>query len=161
MWDALDVNRGDRMSKVQAADNPYCAEPRSTKSGRGSSFAAPLATNMNRDYPLSRDGHAHGQYEVGMATGFAPVVSILVRACRALRFGKRITSAPRRWRAVAISRRSADIFVERRKASAGNRSFPHPDGANVQGFSASTAPRAAEARLYGLDGRKRGLKLCR
>ena len=166
LFHALDVNWSGRMSKVQTADNPHCARPRKAWSGCScSSLAGPPATNMNRDFSLPSIGTTHGQFESGLATGRGATVSFPARFCRARRAGKRIAPAPPPWAKVAVLRRSADIFIGSCKAFAVDRGYPPADGAadgaDAPRFFAFADSRAAKARLRGLHGRERGLKLCR
>lgn len=71
-FDALDLNWGTRMSRVQAAGNPYCAEVCEAGCDRSCTvFATSLTTSMYRDFPLPPIGHLQGQFESGLAAGTA------------------------------------------------------------------------------------------
>ena len=147
------------MSRVQAAGNPYRAEPCKARSGRTCTrIAGPSASSKNGDFPLNCIGNPHGQFGFALAIECGEAASSPIGLCRAQQNRRLGASAPRRWVAVWVPCLSDDIFEELNMVSTWNGNFPRTDEPQ---FSVSAGPSTAEARPCGLHDRKRGLRLWR
>jgi len=159
LTDALDVNWGARMSEVQVTSDPcftelhrirpvhYCIAP-----------AVRPAISIARVFFFSRFGRAKG-----LPTACSPAVgdlalSCLSRTCQTQAIEPQFAVEQRQCAEVAVSRPSADIFVELSKASAGVRGSSR---LTVPRCSASADSRTGNVKLRYPNASERGLKRCR